>query len=150
MAPISNAQHEFEDLSDETDMTGVELFLKNASRFFPFLKLDLPSVPFLHPMLRAAMCCLGYQYSGRTPDQRTHILQMDSLSLRYYNIALEHLARSEHQILSSTENLEIIQASLIVEVYAMLYADQEVEGTQALSIHSKVIRVSVHHTCVFA
>jgi hypothetical protein len=120
---------------------GIDLFFFHVAHFLPFLHKPSfnPSVAADHLVL--SMACLGYQY-GDDPDADGQDESGYKLSLQCFHAARELVVKNEDSATDSTHKLVIVQAYLLLQVYAMMYLGGE-DCLDVLCMHSKMIGVSL-------
>ncbi|KAF2786606.1 hypothetical protein K505DRAFT_259531 [Melanomma pulvis-pyrius CBS 109.77] len=119
---------------------GCHLFFTHVSHFVPFLHrptFDATQVPN-HLLL--SMLCLGYQY-GEDPNCGHQAGSGVSLSLRCFHRARVLIAPDEERAEDSTYNATMVQAYLLIQIYAMMYLCGD-ESAYGLKTHSRMISLA--------
>ncbi|KAM5341945.1 hypothetical protein ACJ41O_014976 [Fusarium nematophilum] len=116
---------------------GCHLFFTHISPFAPFLHQPTFDASRIASHLLLSMLCLAYQY-GEDPDCGDQEGSGVSLSERCFHSARVVIARDEERADDLTQNVSMVQAYLLLQIYAMMYLCGN-NSAYGLKTHSKMI-----------
>jgi len=120
--------------------TGCQLFFTHVSHFVPFLHQPSFDATQISNHLLLSILCLGYQY-GKDPDSGHQADSGASLAVRCFHRARLLVAPDEEKADVSTRGITMVQAYLLLQIYAMMYLCGD-DSAYGLKTHSKMISLA--------
>ena len=120
---------------------GCKLFFSHVADFLPFIHFPTFDPDATPQILLLGMLCLAYQY-GEDPIHNNKMGSGIELSSACFHRARRLITIEEHRSNERSCDDTLIQTYLFLQIYAMMYSDDEVDSAYGLKTHSKMISLA--------
>ena len=136
--PLSNQDDWYP--SDSQISRGCQLYFDHVAGFLPFLHRPTFNAHETSRALVLSVLALAYQY-GENPDQGDEDGSGQILSIHCFHRARAFISTEEEHVDESLRVLTLVQAYLLLEVYALMYSNDN-DAAYGLKTHSKMISLA--------
>ncbi|KAJ4301347.1 hypothetical protein N0V90_003439 [Kalmusia sp. IMI 367209] len=126
--------------SDAQVARGCQLFFDHTASFLPFLHRPTFNPHETSRALLLSVLALAYQY-GEDPDCGDEVESGATLSVQCFHRARAFISTEEENVDESLHGVILVQAYLLLEVFAMMYSDGD-DSAYGLKTHSKMISLA--------